>query len=195
MKFFRGIVESVKDAGTGLRTVIAMGRGVREIQDRPMMQQRGFLSLPEKGDQILFLQDSGLVVAIASDSDKRPKAKAGEAIVYASAECFIRVMPDGSIGITAPKGLKVEGDLIVTGYAKGQKIYDSTGSLGALRTHYADHTTPLLVLYLRLLPHRRHLLRQPPFFPLRSCHDPGGYLRYHPGREHTGFHLELPACA
>ena len=140
MKFFRGVIESVKDAGTGLRTVVAMGRGVREIQDRPFIQQRGFLSIPQNGDQVLFLQDSGLVLAIASDSDQRPQAKEGEAVVYASSECFIRVMPDGSIAISAPKGVKVDGDLTVTGYAKGAKIYDAAGSLGALRNGYSTHT-------------------------------------------------------
>jgi len=129
MNFFRAVVETVKDASTGLRTVVAIGSGVREITDRPMMQQRGFISIPKKGDQVLFLKDSGLVIAIASDSEDRPTGKEAESIVYSTKDCFIRVMPDGSVHVKANKIVFGDDDsmLPTSGVVTGECLDPVTG--------------------------------------------------------------------
>ena len=103
VKLFRGVIQSVDDAGSGLRTVQALGRGVRALEDIPAMQHKGLLSMPMSGDVGLFAQVDDLVLCIATDSDDRPTAAQGESILYAAKDCFLRVMPDGSVRVQAKK--------------------------------------------------------------------------------------------
>lgn len=107
MRWFRGVVESVQDTTTGLRTMHAIGRGVREIRDAQMMQERGFASKPLKGEPALFLQADDLLVAVATESSDRPSLADGETVLYASAEVFIKLAPGGSIVIQGKAGTKV----------------------------------------------------------------------------------------
>lgn len=113
MKFFRAIVEAAADLSSGLRLVKGLGRGVREIRDREIMQNRGLVSVPVAGDRVLLLQADDLVVAIAGDSADRPKAEPGETVLYANQGTFIRVLPDGTVRIQAEKiVLGADGDAL-----------------------------------------------------------------------------------
>jgi phage gp45-like len=102
VRFFRGIIQSISDTGSGLRTAKALGRGLRTIEDVPVMGQRGLVAMPLSGDAAAFLQVDDLVVCIATDdSSGRPQAAAGETLLYAAKDTFIRVMPDGTVRIKA----------------------------------------------------------------------------------------------
>lgn len=103
LSWFRAVVQEARDAASGLKVVRAVGRGVREMRDIPLMQQRGFISVPMDGDTLLVLRADDLEVAIASSSIDRPTAEKGEAIVYAAKDTFIRIMPDGTVRIDAKK--------------------------------------------------------------------------------------------
>jgi len=107
LRWFRGVVESVQDTTTGLRTMHALGRGVREIRDAQMMQQRGFASKPLKGEPALFLQAEDLLVVVATESSDRPSVADGETVLYASKNTFIKLSPSGSIVIQGKAGAKV----------------------------------------------------------------------------------------
>jgi len=133
--FFSSIVTSCKDIAGKLRRISASAGG-RIIDDRLLMQQRGFASVPKSGDQVLFLQLGNLIVAIASDCADRPPLAEGDAALYASASCYITVSPNGSIKIKAPKGVDVDGDLRVNG-----DVSDSVGKLSALRDKYNFHAS------------------------------------------------------
>ncbi len=103
LSWFRAVVQEARDAASGLKVVRAVGRGVREMRDIPLMQQRGFVSVPMDGDTLLVLRAGDLEVAIASSSTDRPTAEKGETIVYAAKDTFIRIMPDGTVRIDAKK--------------------------------------------------------------------------------------------
>ena len=103
MTWFRGVIQSAKDTAKGVMLLNAMGRGVRELQDVALLQQRGFVSVPVAGDVAMFLQAGDLVVAVSTGSTDRPQAKVGETVVYSGKECFIRIMPDGSVHVKAKK--------------------------------------------------------------------------------------------
>lgn len=103
MTWFRGVIQSAKDTANGVKLLKAMGRGVRELKDVPLMQQRGFISVPVNGDTVLFLQSNDLAVAVATGSADKPMAESGETIVYSSKDCFLRFMPDGTVRIKAAK--------------------------------------------------------------------------------------------
>lgn len=103
LSWFRAVAQEARDAASGLKVVRAVGRGVREMRDVPLMQQRGFVSVPMDGDTILVLRANDLEVAIASSSTDRPTAEEGETIVYAAKDTFIRIMPDGTVRIDAKK--------------------------------------------------------------------------------------------
>ena len=107
VRWFRGVVESVQDATVGLRTMHALGRGVREIRDAQMMQQRGFASKPLAGEPALFLQAEDLLVAIATESSDRPSVGDGETVLYASKDIFIKLTPGGAVTIQGKGGAKV----------------------------------------------------------------------------------------
>lgn len=101
LSWFRAVVQEARDAASGLKVVRAVGRGVREMRDIPLMQQRGFISVPMDGDTLLVLRADDLEVAIASSSTDRPNAEEGETIVYAAKDTFIRIMPNGAVRIDA----------------------------------------------------------------------------------------------
>ena len=119
IRWFRGVVESVQDVTAGLRTMKAMGRGVREIRDAQMMQHRGFASMPVAGEPVLFLQAEDLLVAVASESNDRPSVGAGETVLYASKDVFIKLTPGGTITVQGKGGAKISmlpsGDVKVDG--------------------------------------------------------------------------------
>lgn len=103
MKWFRGVIREAKDTAKGLQIVRGIGRGVRELQNLPAMQQRGFISVPVDGDTFLVLQSGDLEVVVATESTDRPAAEPGETILYSAKDCFMRLMPDGTVRIKAKK--------------------------------------------------------------------------------------------
>jgi|GEM_PF-1697721 len=133
MSFFTSIVTSCKDLKGKLRMVNAEAGGV-SVQNRQLMQQSGFSSVPKAGDRITFLRLGNVVLGIASDCDDRPELLEGERAIHASKSCYMIVHPDGSIEIKAPKGVEITGDLVVKG-----DVSDSVGALSALRTKYNAH--------------------------------------------------------
>ena len=122
MKFFTSIVNSCKDIAGKLRRVNASANGV-EVENRQLMQQFGFVSVPKKGSRILFLQFGNVTVGVASDGADRPEVKEGEVAVYRDGQQCILLKEDGTIGIKAPKGVDIDGDLRVT-----KNIWDNTAS-------------------------------------------------------------------
>lgn len=104
VNWFRGVIQSAQDTANGVRIAKAIGRGVREIADVDLMQQRGFTSVPLDGERALFLQANDLVVAIATGMKDKPTAEAGETILYSNADTKVSLKPDGTILV---KGTKV----------------------------------------------------------------------------------------
>lgn len=103
MNWFRGVIQTAQDTAKGIKLLKAVGRGVRELSDVPLMQQRGFISVPVDGDTVLMLQANDLTVAVATGSTDKPTAESGETVVYAGSDCFLRIMPDGTVRIKAKK--------------------------------------------------------------------------------------------
>lgn len=134
MTFFTSTVTKCKDIAGKLRLVSAMAGGVL-TENRQLMQQRGFVSVPAEGDRIGFLRLGNVVLGIASDSADRPPVGEGEAALYGSATCYVLVRPDGSMEIRAPKDVTVLGNLKCTG-----DVSDSVGALSALRAKHNAHT-------------------------------------------------------
>lgn len=128
MKFFTSIVTSCKDIAGKLRRVNASANGI-DVENRQLMQQFGFASVPKKGSRILFLQFGNVTIGVASDGPERPEVKEGEVAVYVDKDNYILLKQNGSIEIKAPKGVDIDGDLRVT-----KDIWDKTGSLDHLRT-------------------------------------------------------------
>lgn len=126
MKFFTSIVNSCKDIAGKLRRVNASANGV-EVENRQLMQQFGFVSVPKKGSRILFLQFGNVTVGVASDGADRPEVKEGEVAVYRDGQQCILLKEDGTIGIKAPKGVDIDGDLRVT-----KNIWDNTDDLSCV---------------------------------------------------------------
>ncbi len=120
MKFFTSIVNSCKDIAGKLRRVNASANGV-EVENRQLMQQFGFVSVPKKGSRVLFLQFGNVTIGVASDGSDRPEVKEGEVAVYRDGQQCILLKEDGTIGIKAPKGVDIDGDLRVT-----KNIWDNT---------------------------------------------------------------------
>ena len=72
MKFFTSIISSCKDIAGKLRSVSAKANG-RDVEDRQLMQQYGFISIPPSGSRILFLEFGNVIVGVASDGKERAK--------------------------------------------------------------------------------------------------------------------------
>lgn len=102
--WFRGVIQSAQDTANGVRIAKAIGRGVRELSDVALHQQRGFTSVPLDGERALFLQADDLVVAIATGMTDKPDAAAGETVLYSNADTKVSLKKDGSILV---KGAKV----------------------------------------------------------------------------------------
>lgn len=134
MKFFTSIVESCKDVAGKLRNLTAKANDI-EFEDRQLMQQFGFISIPRKGDRVLLLQFGNVVVAVASDSADRPAVNEGETALYREKEHYIILKDDGTIAIKANGGVDIDGDLRVTG-----DVQDKSGTLDRLRQNYNKHT-------------------------------------------------------
>lgn len=99
-KLFRGIFAAIRErAGKGLRLSDLVVRGERELQDVPVMQQRGLVSMPEAGDVAMVAQVDDLAVVVATDSKHRPDAGPGETVLYASETTYVRLKPDGTVHI------------------------------------------------------------------------------------------------
>ncbi|PWJ70156.1 bacteriophage Mu Gp45 protein [Fibrobacter sp. UWR4] len=134
MKFFTSIVESCKDVAGKLRNLTAKANDI-EFEDRQLMQQFGFISIPRKGDRVLLLQFGNVVIAVASDSADRPAVNEGETALYREKEHYIILKDDGTIAIKASGGVDIDGDLRVTG-----DVQDKSGTLDRLRQNYNKHT-------------------------------------------------------
>lgn len=108
-RFFRGVLteDAADDAAGGPRVVQALGRGVREVPDVPLMQQRGLASMPKSGDVIGAMQVDDLVVAIASESTDRPALEAGDTSLYASKDVYVLLKQDGMVTVSGKGGAKV----------------------------------------------------------------------------------------
>ncbi len=84
------------------------------------VHQYGFASSPLPGALAVAImphgaRDSAIVVG-TDDARHRPKGlQAGEACVYTNAGNYVLLKADGSITIKAPGGVKIIGDLLVTG--------------------------------------------------------------------------------
>lgn len=122
MKFFTSIVTSCKDIAGKLRRVNASANGI-EVDNRQLMQQFGFVSVPQKGSRVLFLQFGNVTIGVASDGPERPEVKEGEVAVYVDKDNYILLKQNGSIEIKAPKGVDIDGDLRVT-----KDIWDNTSN-------------------------------------------------------------------
>ena len=122
MKFFTSIVTSCKDIAGKLRRVNASANGI-DVENRQLMQQFGFASVPKKGSRILFLQFGNVTIGVASDGSERPDVKEGEVAIYRDKENYILLRENGSIEIKAPKGVDIDGNLRVT-----KDIWDNTSN-------------------------------------------------------------------
>jgi phage baseplate assembly protein gpV len=93
----------------------------------------GMVCPPAPGDQVLVLAqegnaEHGVIVGLAfSSSQQPPSAPSGEFWLVHGSGAFIKLQNDGTV--------QIKGDLHVDG-----DVYDSTGPLSRLRTHYNSHT-------------------------------------------------------
>lgn len=122
MKFFTSIVNSCKDIAGKLRRVNASANGI-DVENRQLIQQFGFVSVPKKGSRILFLQFGNVTVGVASDGSDRPEVKEGEVAIYKDGSQYILLKDNGSVEIKAPKGVDIDGDLRVS-----KDIWDNTST-------------------------------------------------------------------
>lgn len=119
VNWFRGVIQSASDTAQGVRIAKAIGRGVRELGDLSLHQQRGFTSVPLAGERALFLQANDLVVAIATAMDNKPLAEEGETVLYSDANTKVSLKKDGSILVTGKK-VVIESDTVVD--VNGKKV-------------------------------------------------------------------------
>lgn len=134
MNFFTSILTSCKDVSGKFRRVSAKANDIA-VEDRHLMQQFGFASIPKSGSRILFLQNGNFTIAVATEGDDRPHLEEGESTLYRKADHYIILKKDGSIAINAPAGVDIDGDLRVKG-----EVSDSVGKLSSLRTKFNQHT-------------------------------------------------------
>ena len=148
MRFFSSIVKSCKDIAGKLRLVSA-STGDIDTENRQLMQQYGFISIPKSGAKILFLSSGNVTVGVASDSEDRPSLEEGEIAVYASKESYIKLNKDGSMTIKPASGkelfvdapirssgtIQADGDI-----SSSANISDVKGSIEIMRTTYNNHT-------------------------------------------------------
>ena len=130
MKFFTSIVTSCKDIAGKLRRVNASANGI-DVENRQLMQQFGFVSVPKQGSRILFLQFGNVTIGVASDCSERPDVKEGEVAIYRDKENYILLRENGAIEIKAPKGVDIDGDLRVT-----KDIWDNTSTADVGSVNY-----------------------------------------------------------
>jgi len=138
-RFFRGVLsaDATESSTKGPRVGQVLARGVRAIEDVPIMQQRGLASLPKSGDSLGLMQVDDLVVATTSESTDRPVLETGETVLYATKDVFVKLSPDGSVlmqsGLTTkvtmfPDGtIELEGRKIV---GKALEVELGEGPLG-----------------------------------------------------------------
>lgn len=138
-RFFRGILsaDATESSAKGPRVGQVLARGVRAIEDVPIMQQRGLASLPKAGDSLGLMQVDDLVVATASESTNRPSLEAGETVLYATEDVFIKLSPDGSVlmqsGPTTKITISPDGTIQLEGRkidAKALEVELGAGVLG-----------------------------------------------------------------
>ena len=147
MRFFSSIVKSCKDIAGKLRLVSA-STGDIDTENRQLMQQYGFISIPKSGAKILFLSSGNVTVGVASDSEDRPSLEEGEIAVYASKESYIKLNKDGSMTIKPASGkelfvdapirssgtIQADGDI-----SSSANISDVKGSIEVVRAIYNSH--------------------------------------------------------
>lgn len=134
IKVFSSVITKCKDIANKFRGVSASANDV-ETNGRQLVQQWGFISVPTPGSKVIFIQVDNVVYGIASDSADRPSVEEGESSVYRSADHYIILKKDGTIGIKASSGVDIDGDLRVSGDVK-----DKNGTLDRLRRNYNSHT-------------------------------------------------------
>lgn len=154
MRFFSSIVKSCKDIAGKLRLVSA-STGDIDTENRQLMQQYGFISIPKSGAKILFLSSGNVTVGVASDSDDRPSLEEGEIAVYASKESYIKLNKDGSMTIKPASGkelfvdapirssgtIQADGDISSSANIQAAgNVSDVKGSIEVVRTIYNGHS-------------------------------------------------------
>lgn len=149
-KLFRGVFGSIRErAGKGLRQASLVVRGERELQDVPVMQQRGLVSMPQAGDVAMVAQIDDLAVVLGTDSKLRPDAGPGETVLYASETTYIRLKPDGTVHIQGSAATTIEIALDGSIRVHGMKVTveaDSVASIIAPKVglgHDGATSTPL----------------------------------------------------
>lgn len=153
MRFFSSIVQSCKDIAGKLRLVSA-STGDIDTENRQLMQQYGFISIPKSGSKILFLSSGNVTVGVASDSEDRPSLEEGEIAVYASKESYIKLNKDGSMTIKPASGkelfvdapirssgtIQADGDISSSANIQAAgDVSDVKGSIEIMRTTYNNH--------------------------------------------------------
>ena len=138
MDLLRGKITKSSDREGKSRLFSASGRIDETLEDRELIQQSGFSSIPKEGDEVIVLSFGNLRIAVATDSKDRPLLEVGETAVFSSAETYIKMKADGTIEIVS-KGKKItfDGDIEATG-----EITAKVGSTPVkLTTHL--HPTPV----------------------------------------------------
>jgi phage gp45-like len=108
VKLFRGVINSIAEGTSkGLRVAQLTVRGSRALADVPMMQQKGFASLPAAGDAVTVMEVNDLDQVIASDSTNRPALADGDTIVYADANTFVRLNSDKTVTVQSGTTSKI----------------------------------------------------------------------------------------
>jgi len=138
MDILRGKITKSSDRSEKPRLFSASGRIDETLEDRELIQQSGFSSIPKEGDDVIVLSFGNLRIAVATESKDRPLLEVGETAVFSSAETYIKMKADGTIEIVS-KGKKItfDGDIEATG-----EITAKAGSTPVkLTTHL--HPTPV----------------------------------------------------
>lgn len=121
MDFFRGKIKSAFDRAGKSRLFSADGRIDETIENRELLQQSNFASVPKEGDEVVVLSLGNLRIAIATDSKDRPSLEPGECAIFSDSKTYIKIKDDGTIEIVS-KGKKItfDGDIEATGEITAQ---------------------------------------------------------------------------
>ena len=102
----------------------------------------GMICPPSPGDQVIILwqegdADQGIIVTrLWSQMAQPPPVPCGELWLQHGSGCYLRLKNDGVIQSGGGNWMHA-GDLYVSGH-----VYDSHGSMDALRAHYNQHVHP-----------------------------------------------------
>ena len=102
----------------------------------------GMVCSPSVGDQVIVLWQEGdaehgiIIGRLWSSAIPAPSASVGELLLVHQTGTHLKFLNDGSISSSSSRWNHT-GDLYVDG-----DVYDSTGSLSRLRSHYNQHVHP-----------------------------------------------------